>query len=308
MLDNFLVVLGQVVSLFLMIFVGFILSKAKLIKENAIITLSNVVLYVATPAAILQAFVTETPTAQKNINLLTVALFAVVFHILSIVIAKLLIKNKNDATRCVLRFSVIFSNCGFMAFPLQRAILGSIGVFYGAMFVAVYNIFVWTYGAVLVSGNKKFISVKSIITNPAIIATVISVVLYLFKAPLPSFLSGAVTQLGTLNTPLPMLIIGYYLYNANLKQVFCDKRIYFPALVRMVIIPLIFLIILHLFGIIGMPLIALMVAASASTATFATMFATKFGSDVQVSVNMIALTTLICLVTMPIFVMLAQTL
>ena len=122
MLDNLITVALQVAMLFIMIAVGFSLGKTKLLTENAIKGLANVVLYVATPAVILQAFTTEVKTPEKTKNLIIVAVVTTLLHIVMIILAKLLIRNKDDRANRIMRLLVIFSNSGYMAFPLQKAI------------------------------------------------------------------------------------------------------------------------------------------------------------------------------------------
>ncbi|MBR3960835.1 MAG: AEC family transporter [Clostridia bacterium] len=305
MIENFLTVAAQVLSLFIMITVGFILGKTKLLREEATPSISNLILYVATPAAILQAFLNEERTIDKTVNLALVAVFAVVTHLIGILIASLLIKTKNADTTKVLRFGVVFSNCGYMSFPLQKALLGDIGVFYGAMYVAVFNLVMWSYGIALMGRDKK-LSLKKVIFNPAVIAVIISVVLYLLQLKLPSVLSGAVSALSTLNTPLPMIIIGYYLSTSNLLGAVTDKRVYLTAFLRLIGIPAIMLALLLLLGVHGAPLIACTVAASAPIAAAGTMFSIKFGRDTMCSVNGVTLTTLLSIITMPLFVAVAQ--
>ncbi|MBO5908941.1 MAG: AEC family transporter [Clostridia bacterium] len=226
MLDNLLTVALQVLVLFILMLVGYILGKGKLLKQDAITGITNVILYVATPAAILQSFTSELRTPEKTKNLFFLFLGAVLIHALAILISKLLIRDKEIDKNRIMRFAVIFSNCGYMSFPLQKAILGDIGVFYGAMFVAVFNIILWSYGAFLMSGDKKSIEPKKVLLNPTVIAVVISVILYAANIKLPSFLSGAVTHLGNLNTPLPMIVIGYNLSTFGLAAVFTDKKVY----------------------------------------------------------------------------------
>lgn len=306
MLENLLTVASQVLMLFIMILVGFICGKTKILKEDAIKGLTDLVLYVATPAAILQSFTSEECTTDKTLNLLYVFLAALAIHIITIFLTALLIKNKNADNRRVMRFAVIFSNCGYMSFPLQKAILGDIGVFYGAMFVAVFNIVLWTYGAFLASGDKKSISPKKILLNPTILSVVVSVVLYLSSIKLPDFVSGAVTGLGNLNTPLPMIIIGYSLSTFNLKELFTDKRVYWPTVMRLVLIPAISLCLMAICGIRGIPLIACTVAASAPVAAVTVMFATKYGLDSALGSKIVSLSTILSILTMPVFVALAQ--
>lgn len=306
MLDNLIAVAGQVLMLFIMILVGFILGKAKLLKTESVKALTDLVLYVATPAAILQSFASETRTVEKSRNLVLVFIAALLIHIVTILITKFLIRDKDDRKRRILRFSVIFSNCGYMSFPLQKAILGDIGVFYGAMFVAVFNLVLWTYGAYLTSGDKKSISIKRILLNPTIIGVILSVLIYALQIKLPSFLSGAVTGLGNLNTPLPMIIIGFNLSAFPLVQLFTDKSVYWPSLQRLLLIPSVAIGIMLLLNIKGIPFIACTVAASAPSAAVAAMFATKHGLDASLASKIVSLTTVISILTMPAFVALSQ--
>ncbi len=305
MIENFLTVASQVLSLFIMIAIGFLLGKFKLITENATAGISNIILYVATPAAILQAFLNKAPTKEKNINLLLIAAFAILAHILGIVLSKFLIRNKAEDTKAVLRFGAIFSNCGYMSFPLQKAILGDIGIFYGAMYVAVFNIFMWTYGAFLMNKEKTF-SFNKAILNPSVIATFLGLLFYLVQLKLPFVVGNAVTALSSLNTPLPMIIIGYYLSTAKISAAFTDRRIYLTSFLRLILIPAIMLFLMLLCGIRGVALIASIVAASAPAAAAGTMFSIKFGRDTLCSVNAVTLTTLLSIITMPLFVALAQ--
>ncbi len=306
MLDNLLAVALQVLMLFVMILVGFVAGKTNIISQEKSKGLTDLVLYIATPAAILQSFISEEKTPEKNLNLFFVFLAALLIHLITILITKLLIKNKDERKRKTLRFSVIFSNCGYMSFPLQKAILGDIGVFYGAMFVAVFNIVLWTYGALLASGDKKNISFKRILLNPTIISVCVSVILYALEIRLPAFLSGAVTGLGNLNTPLPMIIIGYNLSTFSLIKLFTDKDVYLPSIMRLLIIPLVSICIMKLIGISGIPFIACTVAASAPSAAVSAMFATKYGLDASLASKIVSLTTVFSILTMPVFVALAQ--
>lgn len=306
MLDNILTVAMQVLVLFLLIFVGYIFGKTKLLKEDSAKGLTNLVLYIATPAAILQSFTSEIKTPEKTKNLFLLFIGSVLIHIITIVIAKLFIREKDVTKSRVMRFAVIFSNCGYMSFPLQKALLGDIGVFYGAMFVAVFNIIIWTYGAVLMSGDKKEISPRKILLNPTVISVFISILLYLMQFNLPTFLSSTVNHLGNLNTPLPMIVVGYNLSTFGILKVFTDKKVYWPTFLRLALAPTVSFGVLWLLGITGVPLIACTVAASAPAAALSVMFANKFGGDAALGSKIVSVSTLLSIITMPVFVALAQ--
>ncbi len=306
MLDNLLTVAMQVLTLFIIMLVGYIFGKGQLLNDKSVSGITNIILYVATPAAILQSFTSEIKTAEKTKNLFFLFLATVLIHIIAIIIARLVVRDKDNQKERVMRFAVIFSNCGYMSFPLQKAILGDIGVFYGAMFVAVFNVILWSYGAFLMSGDKKSIQPKKLLLNPTIIAVVVALLLYATSIKPPSFLSNALTHLGNLNTPLPMLVIGYNLSTFKITKIFTDKKVYWPTAIRLVFVPLISLVILYLLGLKGIPLIACTVAASAPAAAVSAMFADKFGGDAALSSRIVSVSTLLSIVTMPVFVALAQ--
>lgn len=306
MLENLITVALQVAMLFIMIAVGFALGKTKLLGETAIKGLANVVLYVATPAVILQAFTIEQKTPEKTKNLIIVAVITVILHVVMILLAKLFIRHKDDKANRIMRLLVIFSNSGYMAFPLQKAILGDIGVFYGAMFVAIFNIFMWTYAVFVASGDKNTLKIKNILLNPTIISVIVSVLLYAFSIKLPTFIADAVSGLGNLNTPLPMIIIGFNISTFPFIELFNDKRVYLPGVLRLIFMPLLSLGIMFLLGVRGLPLIACTIAASAPSAAAPVMFATKYGLDAQLGSKITSLTTLFSILTMPVIVALAQ--
>lgn len=117
---------------------------------------------IAMPCVIVNAFQREY-NPEMLVNLLITAVCAVAIHIVTIVIASLVFRDKDEGRKKVLRFGTIFSNCAFMSIPLQEAVLGSEGVFYGAIFIGVFNLFSWTYGLVLMSGDKNRCPLKSLL-------------------------------------------------------------------------------------------------------------------------------------------------
>lgn len=301
MLQNFLTVGQQVVIIFILIAVGFICSKAKLINGYGARCMTNIVLYAVTPCVMLDAFQRDFDPSMLT-NLLISAAAAIGVHILSILLSRLCIHDKDKSKKTVLRFAVIFSNCGFMCLPLERALLGDDGAFYGGIFIAVFNIVLWTYGLVMMSGSTRLLSIKNLAFNPGIIGVLAGILIFLFSIKLPGIVLAPVEFLSALNTPLPMLVIGYHLYKSNLRQALRDKKAYLAIFLRLVLIPLISLGALYLCGLRGSVLTATVIAASAPVAATTTMFASRFDKDVSVSVNLVSLSTLFSIVTMSLIV------
>lgn len=306
MLQNFLTVGQQVLIIFILIAVGVICGKTKLIKEEGAQCLTSIVLYAVTPCLMVEAFQREfDPSMLLNLAIVALAAFGV--HIISIIIARLLVHDKDKSRQTVLRFAVVFSNCGFMCLPLEEALLGSEGVFYGGAFVAVFNIMVWSYGLVMMSGDKKQLSIKRLVLNPGITGVLIGLIFFLLSIKLPDIVMAPISFLSDLNTPLPMLVIGYYLYKSSIREALCDKKAYVAIALRLIAIPIISLAVLYLCGIRGTILLSTVIAASAPVAATTTMFATKFNKSIPVSVNLVSLSTIFSIATMSAIVGFAQT-
>jgi len=305
MINNFLMVGQQVLILFILIILGVIAAKAKMVNEKAVKGITNIVLYFVTPCVIIKSF-QRTLDSKMIKNLGIVFLIAILIHVLSIILAHLIVKD-NDESRCrVLRFGVIFSNCGFMSLPLQQAMLGDDGVFYGAVYVAAFNIVVWSYGLLLMSGNRNTISIKKLVINPGIIGVTVGFLLAILSISLPTVIAKPVEYLSSLNTPLPMLIIGFYLSRLDFKNIFKDAKRYLAIILRLVVIPLISISVMFACGIRGDLLVVCAISSSAPTAAMSTMFSAKFTRDTALSAELVSISTLSSLITMPLIVGLAQ--
>ncbi len=239
-------------------------------------------------------------------GLLTALLAAFLSLGFSVLLAELMYRKKDVDRGVVLKFSLVFSNCGFMALPLQQAILGDDGVFYGAAYVAMFNIFMWTYGLLRMSGKRELKAALKAVVNPGIIGTVIGIILFAFSIKLPTVLASSVSFLAALNTPVPMLVIGYHLVRANLRRVLTDKDAYIAMLFRLILIPLAVMGVMVLLQIDPVITTATVIAVSAPVAAFTTMMSTKYGHDTELSAGIVSASALFSLVTMPLVVGLTQ--
>ncbi len=308
MWSNIVVVSEQVAVLFILIAVGFISGKIGLINEKAAKYLTDIVLYLATPCIMVQSFqkVGYSPSLILNLGICT--LCAVLIMTFSIFLSRAVFRGKDKSRRVVLRFSTVFSNCGFMSLPLQYAILGDKGVFYGTVFVAVFNIIVWSYGLIDMSGDKKGFKIKNIILNPGILGAAAAAGLFFARIKLPGIFLSPIQYIAGLNTPVPMFVIGYYLTKFSIKKTARDLGIYSVSALRLIAIPLISLFVMKLFCINIDIVTSCVIASSAPVAATTTMFAAKFNRDVELSVALVSSTTLLSIITMPVIIALAQTL
>ena len=301
MAQNFLTVAEQVAVLFLLIGTGAVFGKAKLINDVSVRSLADIALYLATPCVIVRSFQREI-SAEIFEGLMIALLAAVGIHLLGILIAHLCLRNKEDNKRAVMRFAAVFSNAGYMALPLQQAILGDDAVLFGAAYVAVFNLFMWTYGVWVMGPKGQRLSLKKALINPGVIAVAVGLVVLLGGIKLPTIISAPIDHLANLNTPIPMLVIGYYLSQADVKAALRDRSVYLTMAMRLLLMPVLTFGIMYLLGVRGVVLVSSVVAASAPAATATTMFAAKYNRDPLSSVNVVVLSTLLSIVTMPLIV------
>ena len=271
MIDNFLMISQQVLVLFILIAIGFLCGRKKLITESSAKHINDIVLYVVTPCVMISAFQRDfSIKLLSNLGIMLICSALVIIS--SILIVHLVFWGKDETEAKVLRFATVFSNCGFMSLPLQKAILGEEGMFYGAVFVAVFNITVWTYGLVSMSGDLKMLSLRKLIFNPGLVGVTVAFLLFLFNIKLPYIVLEPVEYLSSLNTPIPMLIIGYYLSEADLKKAITKASAYLCMGLRLLVIPVATAVIMSFAGIDSTLVVACVIASSAPTAATTTMF------------------------------------
>ena len=136
-LNSALKIGGQVVILFILMFVGFISTKTKLITDKSISGFVNVLLYIVTPCLIINSFLSVKFTNDTLKFLLIAAGCAVVSHIIGIAIS-FIIRDKEETKKSVYRFGTIFSNAGYMGLPLAQAVL-VMRVFFTARFTLLFS-------------------------------------------------------------------------------------------------------------------------------------------------------------------------
>ena len=305
MLQSFTTVFQQIVILFIMIAVGYVCSRRGILSPPTIKELSKFIIYVVTPCIVVESFHRPFDSSMLNKIGITCAA-AIVAHLLGIILSRVLIHDKEQNRRVVYQFATIFSNCGFMGLPLQHAILGSDGVFYGAIFIAIFNVFTWTYGFVLMGNQGQKIEARKLLLNPGILGVAAGFIIFVTSFQIPHVLLVPVKSFAALNTPLPMVVVGYYLSQITTLKVLKDKNLVISEAVKLLVSPLLVLLMLYLMGIRGMLLTSLIISASAPSAANTVIFSVLFGRDAKLAVTLVSLSTLLSLITMPLVISLAM--
>ena len=301
-MQNLATVAAQVGVLFALMAVGAVCRRVRLVDETSVKGMVNVLLLVVTPSLIIDSF--QRPFDSSMMHGFFWAFVIAAFAHVAIILFARIFSRGDDSSRPVLRLAMVFSNAGFMGIPLEQAILGAEGVFYGIVYVVVFNFFMWSWGLYEMRGTgngERWHSLRPMIVNPGTVGIAIGLPLFFASISLPAILKTPVHLLAELNTPLAMLVIGFYLAGADFRRVIRMPSAYFAAAVRLVAYPLAMVALLF-------PLrahfpremmLALVTAASAPVAAMVSMFASKFERDVDLSVGLVSGTTLLSILTMP---------
>lgn len=305
---DFTVILFSLLTMLLLMCVGFLLQKRNMTDERFSANLSTLVLYIAMPCMIVNAFLRDYDPSLLSM-MLQVFLIALIAHTLLALLAFICFRKTPEKKRSVLRYMIIFSNCAFMGFPVLSSIFpeqSATAILLGACFQVWFNLFTWTLGVRLYQSENK-LRLRRLFLNPGTIAVLIGMLLFLTgaRAVLPSFIPNTLQMLGNLVTPLSMIVVGISLSKIRPRDLFCDRSLLCACALRQIITPAFFFAVYFLLRTLGIyvpdtlvisvPFILLCMPA----ATTAVMMAQQFGGDAVYASTGVTLSTLTSVITIP---------
>lgn len=314
----------SVFTLFCYMIPGFILRKTKIADKNFAKSLSVFTLYVAQIAMILHGFMVNFDIkVLKGIGL--VFLFAFLAHVIFYILAKNLFKNAPERLKKVLRFGVMFSNAGYMGIPVISDVFGSEYVIYATIYIIWFNVFAYSLGRLIYTNDKKYISVKKIFINPAVLPIAIGLVIFLtgggtwvqntltqsgFLAEGVGLIYNIITVLKNMVAPASMMVIGAKLAEINFKGVFKDKYLYPFIALRLLIFPAVVWIVMRVFNLLGFldttSMSIVLILCSTPAAAITSIFAELYDCDAAYAGKLVAITTILSVITMPVVAFLLQ--
>lgn len=309
-LQNCLIAGKQVLILYIIVAVGFAADKLGVFTQKTAKASNDLLFYIITPCVIINSFITTEFTPETAKGLALAGLCGALTHISGIVLSLPFFRSKENRNNAVFRFACVYGNMGYMALPLAQAMLGSEGVFYCSAGVIVFQVFCFTHGVWTMNrgggGDSKF-RPKNLILNPGVIAVIIGLPFFLLKIKLPEIIMQPVSFIGSMNTPLAMLMLGTYMSNAGLKTIFKNKEQYLVAAVKIIGVPLLMLAITKLTGIVsGTLLTACIIQSSAPSANNTVMFAAKYDRDTGIASKTVAFVSFASIITMPVMIALTR--
>ena len=308
--QNCLIAVKQVVILYIIVAGGYICDKTGVFTEKTARACNNLLFYVITPCVIVNSFMTTEFTADTAKGLLLAACCGALTNTTGILLSLPFFRDRKKPTNAVFKFAYVYGNMGYMALPLANAVLGPEGVFYCSAGIMMFQVFCFTHGVWVMSRdgdtNAKF-EAKHLFLNPGVIAVCIGLPLFLLKVKVPELFNKPVSFVGSMNTPLAMLMLGTYMSNAGMKTVFKNKEQYLVAAIKIVAVPLAVFAVLKITGLVsGALFTACIIQASAPSANNTVMFAAKYGKDTGIAAKTVSFVSFASVLTMPVMIALTQ--
>ena len=298
---NVLIVFQQMVIMFALMGLGFILARGKVFSNKAPSDFSKMIVEVCNPALMVCSALNRDNTASKN-DLLLAVLLAVIYYVVLIgvgIVIPYLIKAKKAEVKSYQLLSV-YGNIGFMGIPLISAVMGNSAVIYLTVFIIMFNVLIYTHGiGILTSkrqdGGSKFAWRQMI--NPGTIAAAIAITIYLVDIQVPQMANQALQYVGQCTTFFSMAVIGMALARIPAKELFSEYKLYIFAAIRFLLLPIVVAMclkpFLHNEMLLGVTVITLALPA----ANMPLMLAEKYDGETQLLAKGIVLTTILSVIT-----------
>lgn len=303
-----ILLMEQIIQLFLMIFMGFLIVKAKLLNSEDSKILSIIVLYLIIPCVIINAFqVDYTPQTVKG--LLIALAGSVMTQVILLIVVSILgrVFHLNEVEVA----SIYYSNSGNLIVPIVMFILRKEWVLYGCVFMSVQLVFIWTHCKKIISRESVY-DWRKIVLNINMISIAIGIVLFLTRIHLPEDINSTLSAVGGMIGPASMIVTGMLFAGMDFKQIFASKRVYFVTFLRLIVVPAIALVLIKFSYLASLssngPKIMLIVflAIITPSASTVTQMCQVYENDSQYASAINVVTTLLAIITMPLMVMLFQ--
>lgn len=302
------IIFNQLIILFLIMSLGYLLNKIQIMTKDFNAQVTKLILNVTTPALILDSVLGDETTLTSHTVYVTF-IAAILMYLLLPVFAKLItwILRVPKQQRGIYDFVSIYANVGFMGFPLIAAILGPDALLLTAIFNIVFNLSAYSVGAMIMcrhSGNvqSKSFSIKNIL-SPGILFSILAIIFYLAKISLPATICSVIKSVGSLTSPLAMMVIGSTLATMSLKDMLSDIRVYLHMIIRQFLMPLLCWPVMKLLIHDSLLLTVTFIMLIMPVGNTSVLFATQYGQDETLAAKCVFITTICCIITIPLLIL-----
>lgn len=306
---NYISLLNTIATLFLLLSSGFAARKIGFIDETATKKLSDLIVKIGQPFLIISSLISLEFSYDNLKKGLAALLLSVFLHFIMGALAYVFSKGFKDINeRKIAEFSLVFTNCGFIGFPIMESLYGSAGLFCGAFYLVGFHIFTWTWGIFILSKGRSDIklTVRKAFVNFGTIPSLIGFILFLIPLRKPEFLTDFASYFSGLCTPIAMLITGVLLATRSVRELFLSKGNYLVCFCKLILIPAAVGVVLRTIGLDSFYITFGVVMAAMPSAAVVTMLSEMYNLNSGYASQLVGSTSLFSVATLPLMVGFAQ--
>ncbi len=305
---GFITVITNLTKMFLLILLGFLVVKLKVMPGQTSKPISSLMLKVCLPASMFVSMVRPFDPlflTSGVIAIISCAVLLLAYTVLAVPLSKLF--KAPDGRRGMWQFCVTFSNNAFMGYPVVLALCGEEGLALAIFFTIPFATIYYTLGVYQIIQdapgpvNRKKVSLARVLVNPINVMIVLGLICYILQVQVPEVILSPIRYMSNVTTPMSMMVTGMALAQGNAATVFKDRDCFTVSFVRLLVLPILTLLVLRMIPFPNELLLPVMVLIMAMpTGSVSTMLAEEFGGNTDFAARSVFLTSLLCLITIPI--------
>ncbi|MEK5281448.1 MULTISPECIES: AEC family transporter [unclassified Paenibacillus] len=294
-------IITQILILFGLMAIGFIANKRGILDESSNRSFSKLIINIAIPATIISSSIGQ--NMDNKMEAMTVFAVAMAVFIITPIFGRFFVKKlKMNKTYEIM---LVYSNLGFMGIPIISSIYGESAIFYVSIYMMLFNISLFSYGiSIIQKDDASRVGIFKNLINPGIISAILGLVIFILDIPVPLPLVKLLATIGSVTTPLAMIVIGSTLAAVSIRDVIKDKTLYQFTFLKIVLIPGVLWFILQFFIHDAMILGIAVILTSLPTAGNVSMLCLEYDGDVELVTKGIFMSTIFSLVTIPVLLFL----
>ena len=302
----FTITLGAVAVLLLATVAGFILGRSRVVSDKATADLSKLLVFVSQPCLAVYTFMITDYSVEKLIDIGIFALMVLLIHVVIMGAAYLVFRKKSEnPIYRIMTVATTLSNCAFFGMPILEAMFPEIApdlLIYTVVWAVVMNVIGWSIGSAIIARDLKYVSLKKILLNPALIGTAVAMVLFVFEVPLTeaTTLFSLISSAAKMSTPISMLIMGIRLAGMKFSEVFLNPKVYLTVAINQLVMPLIAFVILLVLPLDMWLARTFFVICACPVASVVLNYSEMVGSGQKEAASMVLVGTISSIITLPI--------
>lgn len=300
----FLEILLKILSVFLLVGIGYFVYKIRLVPSDALKTLNAYVLNVAVPCLILQSMQRDAITAEVKRDILwSLAAFALVTIVIALIATFVIrrIPSIPEDDKGIYSVQLAFTNCGFMGYPLTTVMFGQYGLFLAIIMNIIFTTFLYSIGVVMLLHKKgeKLFTMKLMVRMLSVpfLASIAGLLIFISGFHFPSFIDDTLVLIAATVSPVAMFIVGINLSNSKINEIFTPRNLVLSA-VSLIVVPFFTLGIDMLLPISSFATVIHVFLMAMPSAAITTVLCNRYNKNAKLAAEGVASTTFFSLGTL----------